>query len=274
LISQQKSFLWEVKTDSGSSYLLGSIHLLKKEVYPLNPVIENSFDKCGALVLEANLSGDNLAKASFAALQKGMYQGEDTLEKNVSAKTYRLAAEKLKAIGLTIDTFKKFKPWMLAMTVQSFQLIKMGFQAEYGIDFYFSKKAEEVKKEILELEGFEFQVNLLNSFSVKEQEDFLFSSLVESDKLEKEIDKIVNAWLFGNAKQLEEVFLDSVKKYPELEGVNKRFLDDRNVKMVEKIVQFIKEGKKCFVIVGAAHMVGKKGVVQLLKDMGYNVEQL
>jgi uncharacterized protein YbaP (TraB family) len=52
----QKTFLWKVQSKTGTVYVLGSIHLLKKESYPLNEKIENAFDKSNVLVVEANIN--------------------------------------------------------------------------------------------------------------------------------------------------------------------------------------------------------------------------
>ncbi|NIM12508.1 MAG: hypothetical protein GTO45_10420 [Candidatus Aminicenantes bacterium] len=269
----EKSFLWKVESDKGSSYLLGSIHLLKKEHYPLRQVIEDAFADSDTMLVEANLSDPEAMKVGMQLLQKGMYQGEETLKGNISEKTYQLAREKLKEMGLDIEHYKKFKPWMAAMTILNIQLVKLGFNPNYGIDMYFMNKAAG-EKEILELEGIEFQLKLFENFSKEESEKFFLSSVLEADQLGKEMDKMVNAWVKGEVETLERLLTENVDKYPELKDLYKKIADDRNVGMVDKIDNYLRQGKRCFVVVGAAHMVGKKGIVQLLKDKGYTVTQL
>lgn len=269
----EKSFLWKVESDKGTGYLLGSIHLLKKDHYPLKQVIEDAFVESDTLVVEANLSDPEVTKLIMPLLQKGMYQGEETLKDNISEKTYQLTRDKLKEMGLDIEKYIKFKPWMAAMTILNIQLMKMGFDPNYGIDMYFMKKAAG-KKEILELEGIEFQLKLFESFSKEESEKFFLSSILEADQLGKEMDKMVNAWNKGEVETLKRMLTENTDKYPELKDFYKKIADDRNVGMVDKIIKYLEQGKKCFVVVGAAHMVGKKGIVQLLKDKGYTVTQL
>jgi uncharacterized protein YbaP (TraB family) len=268
-----KSFLWEIQSEQGNSYLFGSVHLLKEEHYPLKKVIEDSFEKSDVLVLEIDLSGENLIKAGLYMLQKGRYQEEETLKDNISEKTYQLLKDKAKAMEMNLEWLNKSKPWMAAFHILERKLINLGFKPLQGVDLYFLKKAEG-KKEIQGLETVELQVGLFENFSKEESEKFLLSTVMEADQLEKEMDKMITAWSTGDVEKMEKTMTDTIQEYPELEAFYKKLNDDRNVRMVEKIISFLKTDKKYFIVVGAAHMVGKNGIVQLLKNKGYKVNQL
>jgi len=271
--SAGKSFLWQVEGTAGKSYLLGSIHLLKEEHYPLKKAIEDAFAQTDVLAVEADVSAKNLAKQGMMLLQKGMYQGDESLKNNLSEKTYRMAEKRLKDLGMDIEGFQKFKPWMVAMTISSLELIKLGFNPNLGVDKYFLEKASD-KKEIAELEGMEFQINLFESFSKEENDKFLASTIIEADQTAKDIDILVKAWADGDIEQAEKSINENIHKYPELEAMYKKLMDVRNENMVEKIISYLKSAKKYFVIVGAGHMVGKKGIIQLLQEKGFTVTQL
>jgi uncharacterized protein len=276
LFSQEnpgKSFLWEIQSDKGNSYLLGSIHLLKKEHYPLKTVIEDAFKQCNVLVLEIDLSGENLFKAGLYMLEKGKYQGEETLKDNISEKTYQLLHDKIKSMDMNIEWINGWKPWMAAFHILEKKMIKLGYNPMYGIDMYFLNKSEG-KKEIQGLETAEFQVNLFEKFSKEQSEKFLLSTIMEADQMEKEMDKMITAWSTGDVDSLGKTMNDTIQEYPELEDFYKRLNDDRNIRMVNKIVSFLNTNKKYFIVVGAAHLVGKNGVVQLLKNKGYSINQL
>lgn len=268
-----KSFIWEIETQAGKSYVLGSVHMLKKEHYPLKPAIEAAFINTDALAVEANLSQDKMMEVAALALKKGTYTGEETLKDNISEKTYNLTKKRLKEKGMNIENFEKFKPWMLAITLTSFEIMKMGFDPNYGIDKHFLDRASG-KKEILELEGALFQVNMLDGFSKKDAENFLFSTLQETENYKEELDGMIAAWENGDAAGLEKLVKKDIQDYPELKAINKKMLDDRNDKMVEKIVSYFKENKTYLIIVGAAHLVGEKGLVKQLQDKGYSLKQL
>lgn len=268
-----KSFLWAIQSKQGNSYLLGSVHLLKKEHYPLKKVIEDSFEQSDVLVLEIDLSGDNLLKAGMYMLQKGKYQGEETLKDNISEKTYQLLKDKAKSMEMNLEWLMGWKPWMAAFNILERKLMNLGYNPMHGIDMYFLNKSQG-KKEIQGLETIEFQVGLFENFSKEESEKFLLSTIMEADQLEKEMDQMITAWLTGDVETMEKTSTESIREYPELEAFYKRLNDDRNVRMVEEIISRLKTGKKYFIVVGAIHMIGKNGIVQLLKNKGYEVNQL
>lgn len=268
-----KTFLWQIQSKTNISYILGSIHFLKKEMYPINKKIENAFEESDVLVVEANLSTDKIAEVTLLVMKRGMYAGDETLKKNISKRTYTLAEKNLKEYGMDISNFQKFKPWLLSMTITSFEMIKLGFDPNFGIDKYFLDKALN-RKEILELEGAEFQVNLLDSFSAEQQDKFLFYTLYETSKSKKEVEQMVNAWSDGDALGMEKILYENIQKFPGLRYIYKKLIDDRNEKMVDKIISFLKRDKKFFVVVGAGHLVGKNGIIQLLKNKGFKLNQI
>jgi uncharacterized protein YbaP (TraB family) len=271
--STGKSFLWEIQSEQGNSYLFGSVHLLKKEHYPLKKVIEDSFEQSDVLVLEIDLSGGNLVKAGLYMLGKGKYQGEETLKDNISEKTYQLLKDKAKTMEINFEWLNGCKPWMAAFNILERKLMQLGFNPLQGIDLYFLNKSQG-KKEIQGLETVELQVGLFENFSKEESEKFLLYTIMEADQLEKEMNQMISAWSTGDVEIMEKTMTETIREYPELEAFYKKLNDDRNVRMVEKIISLLKTDKKYFIVVGAAHMVGKNGIVQLLKNKGYTVNQL
>lgn len=274
LQGQGTAMLWEVKHENGPSYLLGSVHLLKKEHYPLKKVIEEAYEKTGILAVEADLSGQKGMAASMKMLQKGFYTDDTTIEDHLSEKIFKQLKKKLKELKLDYASLQNQKAWMLAMTLLMYQLTELGFDPMAGIDMHFLNKANKDKKEIIELEGADFQLDLFESFSKEEGEQFLLTTIKEADTLSGEFNKLVDSWLKGDAEVLEQLLLDETLKSGDAAKLYKKINDDRNVKMTEKIDTYLKSGKRYFVVVGAAHMVGPMGIVQLLKNKGYTVTQL
>ncbi len=269
-----KSFIWEIKAkNKKSSYLVGSIHMLDKSVYPLNDVFENAFKGADCLVVEANVADEKKMELGLLAMKLGIYKDKKTLKSSISPETYKLTNEKMKSLGLDITSLNKFKPWMVAMTIASTEMMQMGFNPNLGIDKHFLNMAK--TKEILELEGIKFQINLFNNFSNEEQELFLFYTVTDESNTELEFKKIVKAWLAGDDKELNELVESNIKKYPKLKGMYYKLVDERNVNMAKTIDDFIKTTPKTyFVVVGAAHLVGENGLINLLKQKGYTLKQL
>jgi uncharacterized protein YbaP (TraB family) len=273
VVSQsKKSFLWRVQSKTTTVYVLGSIHYLKKEIYPLHKKIENAFNQSDVLVVEANVS-DEKRMDPKKLVGSAFYPDNETFENHVSPKIYGLVKKELVRLGIPLDLVDKQKPWLLAITLASFEISKLGFDPNHGIDRYFLSKAMG-KKKILELESFDYQIDLFSKLSEKDQELFLLYTLKDIKVLEKELDKLVKAWTSGDTKSLESIVTRSVSEDKRLSPIYKKIIYERNRNMALKIEDFLRTKETYFVIVGAGHLVGNRGIVELLKGKGVLVEQL
>ncbi len=272
LSQSNKSFLWKVLSKTNTVYILGSIHYLKKEMYPLDDKIEKAFKEADVLAVEADVT--NVEKVDVQKLFGGAFYAEnDTLEKHLSPKTYVLLKKELSELGASLEAANKYKPWFLAISLVSLEISKLGFDPNYGIDRYFLSKASEAKK-ILELESLEYQFHLSSSLSEKDQELFLLYTLKDIKVLEKELDKLVKAWRTGDERGVESIITKTVKEDKRLIPIYERFIYERNRNMASKIEDYLKTKETYFVIVGAGHLVGRQGIIQILKGKGFTVEQL
>ena len=85
----EKHFLWAVQSGKNTVYLLGSIHILKKETYPLPDAIEKVYGCCSKVVFETDLDGMNDPASQNKMTKLGRHAGGQILSKNISAQTYR-----------------------------------------------------------------------------------------------------------------------------------------------------------------------------------------
>lgn len=276
-----KTFMWRLDYLGNTSYILGSVHFLKKEMYPLQAEIEDAFALSEFLVVEADISADKMSQHLILTMQKGMYEGEETLKHNLSEKTYRLAEDVLKKNGMDIAFYQKFKPWFLALTISGMELMKMGYDPSFGVDKYFIDRVARLAgdgnstpKKILELEGIPFQINLFASFSREENDQFLFYSLQEVFQYQKEIENLVMAWQKGDAALMEQLLEVKPDQFTELGSMHKIFIVDRNLAMAGKIFDYLKTGNVYFIVVGAAHLIGNQGILRLLEQKGVSLSQI
>lgn len=269
--ANQKNFMWKVRSKTATVYLLGSIHYLRKEAYPLNIAIEDAFSRSNVLAVEANVNDPD--KLFFSKFIEGVfYPGEDTLDKHVSRQTYELVTRESGKYGLPIEIIEKEKPWFLALTLTALELLRSGFEPQYGIDMHFLSKAGQ--KRVIELESLDQQVDLLSNFSDSEQEAFLVYTIKELDTLGSESDRLLRLWKAGDAAGLESMLSKSAVEDRATASVYEKLIYARNRSMTAKIEEILRSKDTCFVIVGAGHLVGKKGVVELLREKGYAVEQM
>ena len=269
--ASQKSFLWKIQSKTNIVYVLGSLHFFKKEIDPLNQKIENAFGQSQILVVEADIN--DIKKVDIQKLmERAFYPANDMLEKHVSPEIYEWVKKETSGLGIPVELINKQRPWFLAMTLEALESLKLGFDPNYGIDKYFLKKAEG-KKKILELESLDYQIDLLSNFSDKDQELFLLYTLKDLSIMEKELDKLTQAWTTGDTKGMESILTRSVSEDKRLSSIFEKLIYERNRKMVSKIEDFLRTKETYFVIVGAGHLVGNQGIIELLKGKGYGVEQ-
>jgi uncharacterized protein YbaP (TraB family) len=272
LPQSKKSFLWRVQSKTNTVYLLGSVHYLKKEMYPLAEKIERAFERSDILVVEANIS--DIKKEQIQRLiGRTFYPGDDKLEKHVSTETFELLKKELDCLSLPLEILNKQRPWFLALTLASLEARKLGFDPNYGIDKYFLSKANE-KKRVLELESVDYQINLFSQLSEKDQELLLLYTLKDIHMLKQELDKLIEAWTSGNTKGVEATLTKSFLEDGRLAPIYEKLIKERNRGMVSKIEDFLQAKETYFVIAGAGHLVGDQGIIEILKGKGYLLEQL
>ena len=272
LVGEKTPLFYEVKSGKSVVYLMGSIHIGKKEMYPLPGEIMDAFEESDYLVLEADFSDQFLGDV-FAIVKAGVYFDDDGLERHISTETMRELVKFLKANNLSFKQFRKYKPWFAAMMIEAYGTLKMGFDAQYGIDKFFKNRGRD-EKEILELEGAQFQIDLLDSLTNEEQEEMLKTAIGRATSDEGIWDQILRVWLEGDAEKLEEMILEEFGDGTKMSSIGEKLLLNRNKGMVEKIEGYIETGGKYFVVVGAGHIVGKKGIVDLLEKKEYKVVRI
>lgn len=271
LSAQEKSFLWKAQGEKNTVYILGSIHLLKRDAAALKPVIQEVFAKSKRLVLEIDLAKEGPEKFQKLLMQKGMSLDGKQLPEQLTPETYNLTAQRATDLGLDIKILAPFKPWVVALTLVVMQLQKLGYDANSGIDHQLALRAKQANKPVSGLETAEFQIEIFSQLSPPEQERFLHRSLLEMGQLEKSVDDMMAAWNSGDVARGERLFLESMRAFPELKN---KLLDERNRRWLPQIEQLLKQDDDILVAVGAAHLVGTEGVIELLKGRGYPLEQM
>jgi hypothetical protein len=271
IVEGSRGFLWKIEHEGNTVYLLGSIHLAKADMYPLHPAIEAAFEEAAYLGTEIDISKAQSEEVQQLILEKAFYNDGTTLKDHISPETYARVNEKLVENGLPEGSLDSYKPWMVESVLMSLQALNFGY-TEPGIDQYFTLKALEREMPILELESYEFQFDLFESFTPEFQEQSLLLSLEQyGDR--KYIDALSEVWKSGSEEGILEI-INEMKTYDE--AYYNALLLDRNIGMADKVESYLNDpdGEVFFIIAGSAHMPGEDGVVQLLQDRGYTVEKV
>jgi uncharacterized protein YbaP (TraB family) len=264
-------FGWKATGKPGIVYLVGSVHLLSKDFYPLNPALEAAYKDTSLLAEEVDLGEMEKPDAQMALLSKGMLPSGQSLDTVLSPGTKALLDKHLGDFGPMGEVAKKFKPWMAALTIESLAWMNAGFDPNLGLDKHFYDRAVADGKPVQGFETMAFQVSLFDDMPMDQQDRLLASMLKDIDTEQANMTKLIAAWRDGDAPTVERLVLADLKTEP---AVYKRMLVDRNHNWIPKIEQLLSRNGRSLVVVGAAHLVGPDGLLALLKAKGYTVEQL
>jgi len=269
--AEAKSFAWKVTGKSGVVYLVGSVHLLSNDFYPLQPPLEAAYKDSDLLVEEVDMAELTDPSSQLALLGKAMLPSATPLDKVISAETYAMLAKRAETLGLPIEPFKMLKPWMVALTLVQMEWQQAGFDPQLGLDKHFYDQAKADGKTTQGLETAEYQISRLDGLAMDQQERMLAESLKELDDEKANMKKLVDAWRTGDSATVERIVLADLKAEPVL---YQRLLVERNRNWMPKIEALFARPKHALVVVGAAHLVGPDGLLAALKAKGYTVEQL
>jgi len=267
--SEPKNCLWTIENGDTTIHLLGSIHTLTKEAYPLSEAIESAYTSSNKVVFEIDLAEMN--SGAMSLLNRSTLKDGQKLKDVVSDETWTDVVQRLDDAGLGIKGFDSMKPWFLAMTLLNFELTKAGYSSANGIDFHFHNRAVDDEKKIMGLESLEYQINLFDQMDQQLNEDFLRYTLDEFDAIIPMIKDITTAWKSGDIETLAALLNDDFfEQYPQLFDA---IVTERNNAWVKEIKTMAQGDENTLVIVGALHLVGKDGVVEQLRRSGFRVAQ-
>jgi hypothetical protein len=265
--------MWQIKSGKNIAYVLGSLHAVTRNFYPFPEEIDDAFEKSDKLLVEVDMTKPRSAAGETPGVSgSAIFENEDdTLWKHLDEKT----AERLKIFLVGNNTrperFEIMKPVYVAFEIDKMASAKSPTQSQitFGIDLYFMIRAMG-KKQIVELESYNSQQQILYNQPVDVQARYLKATL---DRVETKRDyfaEMLEHWLEGDAEQLDRIFSEIHSEPAEMQ---RPFREGRNPKMAEAVENCLKNGERCFMIVGAAHVVGKEGIVSILKNKGYQAKQ-
>jgi uncharacterized protein YbaP (TraB family) len=263
--------MWKVAGASNSVYLLGSIHLLRSQDYPLPMAIDAAYDDAEVLIMEVDMDDMDPFAAQAAFTRYGVLHDDTTLRDLMGDGLYLEAIAAAEIIDIPLEMLQKTEPWYAAMTVEIMMLSRIGFNPALGVEMHMMSKATQDGKTIEGLETVEEQIQFLDGMSLQAQRNMLLSTLVESAKLGEMMDDLIDAWRRGDIAELEAGMLDELAKHEEL---SKALVTDRNSRWVGQIEELLDDVDDYLIIVGALHLIGPQGVPNQLESMGYDVHQL
>jgi uncharacterized protein YbaP (TraB family) len=268
-VTSSKHILYRVRGPKGATvYLLGSVHLLNADAATLPPEVDSAFARARSVTFETSL--DSAMARGAEMMMRGRYSDGKTLRGTMSPAHAAKADSLLHAYGLSLDQVNGLKPWLVSLVMAQLAMQRLNFQPQYGVDMQLNARAKQASKPVLGLESVDFQMGLFDALTPADQERML----VESDGPEataKQLGAIRDAWSHGDAAGLDSMINARMADAPTLLDA---LVLNRNRSWIPKIETMLQGSDDALVVVGAGHLVGKQGVVALLKAKGYTIEQM
>jgi uncharacterized protein YbaP (TraB family) len=296
-----KGFFYKTEANGNTVYMLGSIHAGNSELYPLNADIEKAYQASDALGVEIDMTNEN---GTFEIMEQALFNDGTSLKDHVSKDTYDKVIKVAKDRGYNEVLIKKYKPWYLYLLFSTRPLTnadstgstETALNTALGIDIHFLTMATLSGKQILEVEGYGVQTEMLNSFSDDLQEYLLCTTIASYDKTtegtsdgnQDDMLDILAQWREGDEKE----FL----KYTSFEYENgdllandadasvdalikefkEKLFTNRDKKMADYIEKLLtsEDKKTYFIVVGSGHYVSNHDVIDRLTEKGYTITQI
>ena len=261
--------VWKVRAPSGDGtlYLGGSVHALRRSDYPLPEAYSRALDASSRVAFETDV---NAMKAQSATLAKqGEYPKGDSLKNHVDPRTYDYVRRVFALLGVPEQKIAKCRPWLLVEVLTSPTL--RGLSMDLGVEGYLVNRARAAKKPMVGLTPVSEHIAVLSGLSDKQAEILLLTTFLPDEHGKQRADEVMTAWRRGDAETIARDMHSSLSTFPSFE---QRLLGARNRAWIPKIEDFMRSGKTYFVVVGSAHMGSSDGLLALLRERGYQIEQL
>lgn len=278
-IEDKNSLLWEIsgKNLKKPSYLYGTIHLIPRSDFFLTDATKKVFDASQKVTFEINMKDMNNPMAMISIFTKAMMPNGKTLKDFLNEDDYALVQRKFDSIGLPLKMLERIKPMFLSVMLgndgenvaSDGSLLEGGKSTSYEMEFL--QMGEKQNKEFGGLETVEFQMGIFDSIPYQIQADLLVKTIKGNNSNAGELDRMVEMYKKQDIEAMSKMLQSDGQG--ELAGYENMLINSRNTNWIPLMAKAMSE-KSTFFAVGAGHLGGEKGVINLLKQEGYTVKSL
>jgi uncharacterized protein len=265
------TLLWKISGNglNKPSYLFGTIHMLCADDAMLSDNMKNIIRKADEVYFEVDL--DNLMEM-LAVMSKMKMKDGTTLQDLLSKEDYEKVKDYFESKGsiLPFSMLETYKPILALSTLEEGS---MSCEKTAMMEQVIMEEAKESNKKIKGLESMAYQAGVLDSIPYKLQAEQLVSYINDINKNKKEdteLEEMMKAYKSQDLEKLEALLL---KTDMGIGNFTEVLLYNRNRNWVAKLKDLLPE-KSLLIAVGAGHLPGENGVINLLRKAGYKVTPL
>jgi hypothetical protein len=221
--------------------------------------------------MELDISKIDQMEMAGWMMEHGMLKEGTTLRATIGEDRYRRVSAEAARLGIPMEAADMLQPWALGLQLIELQYMKLGFDPQQGVEQQLQQRAQADGKPISGLETMDEQLGVLQGMSYPDQARFLDMIVTEMHDVESETQSVVTAWRTGDGAKLAALLSDEYKSFPALYRL---LVTDRNKRWVPQIEKLLHGNQDYFVVVGALHLVGDGGLLDLMRRDGYKAESL
>ena len=268
-----EGIFWKVQRDGGpESFVLGVVHSTDPRLRELPEQIRQPFVSARDVVFE--LPQDPEGAAAFSSAM--MLQGDIGLERILGDALFGSVSQAALRYGLNPQALRGLQPWalgtFLAFSPTEFARLRSGAQV---FDDWLMDTAQRRGKAVHGLESYQERIAFFDSMSQADQVVMVTDLVADNAKIEAQQARVLNAYLKSELGNVFTLLTD-------MSGVNdeqaarkflQRLIFDRNAIMATRMEPFLRRGNT-FVAIGALHLPGEAGVLDLLERQGYRITRV
>jgi len=264
LSAHAQSPVWALRGSHNTVYLAESVHLLKADEATLPAAFDQAYAHAKTIVMEIDLSSLDPTAVQDFMLQHGTVKGT-TLRQLLGPQRYEKLGAEADRLGLPMAGLEQLAPWAIALSLTDLEYLQLGYDPDQGVEMQIERRAQQDHKPIIGLETLEQQLGQLEGLTSAQQARFLDLTLDDMHDAEHDTDELLRAWRSGDTEHLANLMSREYREFPEL---YRALVTERNARWLPQIERFLREEQDYMVVVGALHLVGRDGLLELARRAG------
>ena len=271
LSAQAASPVWAVRGPHNIVYLAGSIHMLPADDAALPAGFTRAYADSTKLVMELDLAKFDPMEAMSWMMDHGTLPAGTTLRGLLGEQRYGRVSGAAAGLGMPMAGLDSLAPWVVGIEITDAAYEHEGFDPDQGVEEQLLRLAQTDHKPTAGLETLPEELGSLSSLSSADQIRMLDQTVDELKDLKSEMREVTGAWRSGDRAHLAALLSSEYGAFPSL---YKPLVTDRNQRWLPQVEQLLSGKDNAFVVVGALHLVGDGGLLELLRRKGYTITQL
>jgi uncharacterized protein len=262
--------LYQISDKDSSIFIFGTMHYLPKGTDWQKPIVKQQLQASDCFVMELDMADPAVGVRIMQSMQQHLLSKDDTqLSESLSNEEMNALTEALSRVNIPKPMIDKLAPGMAIILLQAAMAQGAGFEPGTGAELLLMQQATQVGLDISGLESPEEQLAIFIDADKAEAFAVLRDTLAQYQQAQQYLSELLEAWLADNSAKLIAGFSEMNEVAPMLTA---NLLVNRNIKWLPKLESYLAENKSAFIAVGAGHVVGDSGLIELLKAKGYQVK--